>query len=132
MQRLLQTDNASGAYEDVHVVLAGDAQGRDAYVDTLRSRIDATGLAGRVHLVGHVADVPAAYLAAHVTVVASIEPEAFGRAAAEAQAMGCPVIATRIGAPPETVKAEPETLARRHDRLAGPPSRRVDAGRGLA
>jgi glycosyltransferase involved in cell wall biosynthesis len=52
--------------------------------------------------------VPAAYLAAHVTVVASTEPEAFGRAAAEAQAMGCPIIATRIGAPPETVKAAPE------------------------
>jgi glycosyltransferase involved in cell wall biosynthesis len=27
--------------------------------------------------------------------------------AAEAQAMGCPVIATAIGAPPETVRAEP-------------------------
>ena len=45
----------------------------------------------------------AAFLAAHVTVVASVEPEAFGRTATEAQAMGCPVIATAIGAPPETV-----------------------------
>ena len=49
----------------------------------------------------------AAYLAAHVTVVASTEPEAFGRAAIEAAAMGSPVIATAIGAPPETVLAEP-------------------------
>ncbi|HZA02535.1 MAG TPA: glycosyltransferase, partial [Hyphomicrobiaceae bacterium] len=55
----------------------------------------------------HVDDVPAAFFAAHVAVVASTEPEAFGRAAAEAQAMGCPVIATAIGAPPETVRAEP-------------------------
>jgi glycosyltransferase involved in cell wall biosynthesis len=47
----------------------------------------------------------AAYLAAYVTVVASIEPEAFGRTAIEAAAMGCPVIATDIGAPPETVLA---------------------------
>jgi len=37
------------------------------------------------------------------TIVASIEPEAFGRAAAEAEAMRCPVISTNIGAPPETV-----------------------------
>ena len=49
----------------------------------------------------------AAYLAAHVTVVASTEPEAFGRAAAEAAALGCPVIATKIGAPSEIVLAQP-------------------------
>jgi glycosyltransferase involved in cell wall biosynthesis len=48
-------------------------------------------------------DMPAAFLAAHVAVVASTEPEAFGRAATEAQVMGTPVIATDIGAPPETV-----------------------------
>jgi glycosyltransferase involved in cell wall biosynthesis len=57
--------------------------------------------------VGHVADIAAAYLAAHVAVVASTEPEAFGRTAIEAAALGCPVIATDIGAPPETVLAEP-------------------------
>jgi glycosyltransferase involved in cell wall biosynthesis len=65
----------------------------------------------RVRLVGHVEDIPTACLAAHVTVVASTEPEAFGRAAIEAQAMGSPVIATAIGAPPETVLAEPSTAA---------------------
>jgi glycosyltransferase involved in cell wall biosynthesis len=43
----------------------------------------------------------AAYKLADIVVVASREAEAFGRAAAEAQAMGCPVIATDIGAPPE-------------------------------
>jgi glycosyltransferase involved in cell wall biosynthesis len=42
-----------------------------------------------------------------VAVVASTEHEAFGRAAIEAAAMGAPVIATAIGAPPETVLAEP-------------------------
>jgi len=49
----------------------------------------------------------AAYLAAQVTEIASIEPEAFGRTAIEAAAVGCPVIATDIGAPPETVAAGP-------------------------
>jgi glycosyltransferase involved in cell wall biosynthesis len=90
------------------VILAGDAQGRATYLHGLEQQIAAAGLGDRVRLVGHVDDVAAAFLASHVAVVASTEPEAFGRAAAEAQAMGCPVIATAIGAPPETVRAEPQ------------------------
>ena len=77
--------------------------GRDAYC---RRCSRCTGPAARA-LRGHVEDIAAAYLAAHVTVVASTQPEAFGRAAIEAAAMGSPVIATAIGAPPETVLAEP-------------------------
>lgn len=98
---------AEGRLEDAAVVLAGDAQGRDSYVEELRGRIAQAGLQGRVVLAGHVADMAAAYLAAHVTVVASTEPEAFGRTAIEAAAVGCPVIATDLGAPPETVMAGP-------------------------
>ena len=71
------------------------------------AQVAQAGLQHQVRLVGHVEDMAAAYLAAHVTVVASTEPEAFGRAAIEAAAMGSPVIATAIGAPPETVLAEP-------------------------
>lgn len=89
------------------VVLAGDAQGRDAYLQSLQAQVAEAGLNGQIRLAGHVEDVAAAYLAAHVTVVASTEPEAFGRTAIEAAAMGCPVIATALGAPPETVLAEP-------------------------
>lgn len=89
------------------VVLAGDAQGRESYVQELREAAQRCGVTDRIRLTGHVDDIAAAYLAAHVTVVASIEPEAFGRAATEAQAMGCPVIATAIGAPPETILAPP-------------------------
>lgn len=96
-----------GRLADAVVVLAGDAQGRDGYADRLRGRIAAAGLEDRVRIVGHVEDVAAAFAAAHVTVVASTEPEAFGRAAAEAEAMACPVIATDIGAPRETVLAVP-------------------------
>lgn len=88
---------------DAVVVLAGDAQGRDAYAADLRARAASAGIADRVKLVGHVDDVAAAYALAYVTVVASIEPEAFGRAAAEALAVGCPVITTDLGAPPEIV-----------------------------
>jgi glycosyltransferase involved in cell wall biosynthesis len=104
---------ASGRLADAVVVLAGGAQGRDGYVASLEAQIRAGGLEQRVRIVGHVGDMPAAFAAAHVAVVASTAPEAFGRSGAEAQCMGCPVIATRIGAPQETVLAEPATPAER-------------------
>jgi glycosyltransferase involved in cell wall biosynthesis len=96
-----------GRLGDAVVVLAGDAQGRDGYETQLRQEIAGAGLGGRVLLVGHVADMPAAYSAAHLAIVASTQPEAFGRVGTESQIMGCPVIATAIGAPPETVLATP-------------------------
>ena len=90
-------------FDDVVFILAGDDQGRTAYAQELASRIEALGLVGRVRLTGHCDDVPAAFLTASVGVVASVEPEAFGRASAEAQAMGCPVIVSDLGALPETL-----------------------------
>lgn len=96
-----------GALANTVIVMAGDAQGRDGYVSQLQTDIAAAGLEGKVLLVGHVTDIAAAYAAAHVSVLASTDPEAFGRSGAESQAVGCPVIATNIGAPPETVLAEP-------------------------
>jgi glycosyltransferase involved in cell wall biosynthesis len=97
----------AGKLGNAVVVLAGDAQGRNAYVQALQHQVEQAGLAPCVRFVGHVEDVAAAFSIAHVAVVASTEPEAFGRAAIEAAAMGAPVIATAIGAPPETVLAEP-------------------------
>lgn len=99
--------SASGRAGTAVVVLAGDAQGRETYVRDLHARAAAAGIADRIKRVGHVDDIAAAYALAYVTVVASIEPEAFGRAAAEALAVGCPVITTNLGAPPEIVLAEP-------------------------
>lgn len=84
-------------------VLAGDPQGRDAYVAGLRAQAEARGVADRLRIPGHIADMPAALLAADVVVHASIEPEAFGRAVIEAQAMGRPIIAADLGGPRETV-----------------------------
>lgn len=101
----------SGMLADAVVVLAGDAQGRDGYAADIARDIARLGLGDRVRIVGHVDDIAAAYAAAHLTVVASTEPEAFGRAAAEAEAMGCPVVATDIGAPRETVLAAPRVPA---------------------
>jgi glycosyltransferase involved in cell wall biosynthesis len=96
-----------GRIDGVVFVLAGDAQGRDAYEASLVNAISAAGLEASFRLVGHVDDMAAAFFAAHLAVVASTGPEAFGRTAAEAQAMGTPVIATELGAPPETVLSAP-------------------------
>jgi glycosyltransferase involved in cell wall biosynthesis len=93
--------------QDLVVILAGDDQGREGYRGELQRAIARRGLAGRVRIVGHCADVPAALALADVAVVASTEPEAFGRAAVEAEAMGVPVVVTALGAVPETVLAPP-------------------------
>ncbi|TGD96940.1 glycosyltransferase family 4 protein [Methylobacterium nonmethylotrophicum] len=96
---------------DFTVVLAGDPQGRTAYVRELDAMIAAYGLAGQVRRVGHCADMPAAFRAASVVAVPSTEPEAFGRSAVEAQALGTPVVVSDLGAVPETVLAPPEVPA---------------------
>ncbi len=93
--------------DDFTVVMVGDAQGRLSYVETLHSRVRANGLGDVVRIFGHCEDMPAAYSLADVAVVASTEPEAFGRIPVEAQAMGCPVIVSDIGATPETVLTPP-------------------------
>ncbi|WP_244265711.1 glycosyltransferase family 4 protein [Polycladidibacter hongkongensis] len=99
---------AKGAPKELTFVFAGDAQGRDAYLEELEALIKAEGLSENIKLVGHCADVPAALCLAELSVVASIEPEAFGRAAVEAQAAGVPVIVSDIGAVPETVLVPPQ------------------------
>ncbi len=91
------------ALNGVGVVLAGDAQGRTAYKDALKQSIATSGLTDRVVIAGHVSDMPAAYLAADIVVSASTQEEAFGRVAAEASAMGRPVIATDHGGARETI-----------------------------
>lgn len=87
----------------VKVVLAGDAQGRSGYVNELQVAIEAAQLQDVVVLAGHIAQMPTALAASDIAVFPVIEPEAFGRGAVEAQAMGLPVIASRLGGYTETV-----------------------------
>jgi glycosyltransferase involved in cell wall biosynthesis len=87
---------------DFVALIVGDGEDA-AYVQRLEARIRGAGLEGRVWLTGGCADMPAAYKLASVVVSASTEPEAFGRVAVEAQAMGRPVIATDHGGARETV-----------------------------
>ena len=87
-------------HDDIAVVLAGDPQGREGYVRELDALVARLGLQHVVRRVGHCTDMPAAFLAASVVTVPSTEPEAFGRSAVEAQAMGAPVVVSDLGAGP--------------------------------
>ncbi len=95
---------------DTIFILAGDEQ-RDAYPREIDRAIADAGLEGIVRRVGHCADMPAALLSAACVVAPSTEPEAFGRIAVEAQAMGAPVVVSDLGASAETVVAPPDAPA---------------------
>ena len=87
----------------INLILAGDAQGRQTYVRALEETILANGLGACVRIVGHTVDMPAAYALADIVLAPSTRPEAFGRVAAEASAMGKPVIVSDHGGQRETV-----------------------------
>lgn len=101
-----------GLLDGAVIIVAGDAPGKDAYRQELLALIARHGLQDKVRLVGHCHDMPAAFLAAHVAIVPSLVPETFGRTSVEAQAMGCPVILSDIGALPETIISASEDKAR--------------------
>lgn len=84
-------------------LFAGDAQGRDAYLAELEGLIARFGLEADVRIVGHCSDMPAALAMADIALTPSVEPEAFGRTAAEAGAMHVPVIAADHGGAREVV-----------------------------
>ena len=89
--------------EDCVLVLMGDAQGRDDFVAEIDAKSADLGVSSRVIKADHSRDVPTALATANVVMSASTDPEAFGRVAAEAQAMQKPVIATAHGGALETV-----------------------------
>ncbi|MCW5699155.1 MAG: glycosyltransferase family 4 protein, partial [Rhodospirillales bacterium] len=88
---------------DVVCLILGDHQGRIPYRRELDELIDSNKLGEVVRVIEHCDDMPAAYRLADIVVSASTEPEAFGRVAVEAQAMGRPVIASDHGGARETV-----------------------------
>lgn len=106
---------------DVFCVLVGSDQGRKEYRQELEQSIREKGLDGRVRIVNHCKDMPAAYMLATVVVSASTDPEGFGRIPIEAQAMGRPIIGTDHGGAQETIirgqtgwlvpPSDPKTLA---------------------
>ena len=92
------------SYPDVCCVLVGPTQGRERFARSLAAQAHRLGIADRLRLVGQCDDMPAALMLADVVVSTSLDPEGFGRAVIEAQAMARPVIATDHGGAAETVE----------------------------
>ena len=128
-----------GGIPSLRVAFTGDAQGREAYREELAAMIEAADLGRIAHLAGHYEDMPAAYAWSDVVVSASTRPEAFGRVAVEAMAMGRPVVATKHGGSLETVAdgetgtlvppGDADALARAIGALARDPEARAMMGR---
>lgn len=84
------------------LVFAGEAKPGSGFGAQLGAQAEAAGV--QLSQPGHEADMPAALLAADVVINPSLEPEAFGRTAAEALAMGRPVIVADHGGAREVVE----------------------------
>ena len=84
-------------------IILGSDQGRNVYKKKLQSLIDRYNINKKIIFAEHCKEMPLAYSLADIVVSSSIEPEAFGRVAVEAQAMQKPIIATKLGGSMETV-----------------------------
>jgi glycosyltransferase involved in cell wall biosynthesis len=122
----------SGGLRHVVFVLAGDASRQPAYALSLATGARAQGIGRLVRQVGVCADMPAAYAAADFVALPATAPRTFARAAAEALAMGRPVVASELGALPEVVLSPPRAPeAARTGWLVGPADP-LALARGLA
>jgi glycosyltransferase involved in cell wall biosynthesis len=96
-----------GGDRNIVFVLAGEDLSHPRYARSVRRQARVHGIDTLCRFVGHCADMPAALAAADVVVVPSLEPPLSGRAAAEAQAMGRPLVATTVGVLPENLLCPP-------------------------
>jgi glycosyltransferase involved in cell wall biosynthesis len=98
--------NIELGYEAFYAVILGSDQGRELYKKKLMRLTEQHRLNNQVKFIDHCKDMALAYKVSDIVVSASIEPEAFGRVAIEAQSMERPIIASNIGGSTETVVDE--------------------------
>jgi glycosyltransferase involved in cell wall biosynthesis len=98
----------------------------------VRERIEAQGLAALIRRIGHCSDMPAAYAVGDMTVVPTYEPMTSDPIVLESQAMARPVVATNIGALPETVPAPPFFPEDERTGWIVPPDDPVELARAIA
>ena len=95
--------NIELGYEAFYAIILGSDQGRDLYKKKLTRLSEQHRLTKQLKFIDHCKDMALAYKISDIVVSASIEPEAFGRVAVEAQSMEKPIIASNIGGSNETV-----------------------------
>ena len=84
-------------------IILGDHQGRKVYFKKLISMVEKYQLKKNVIFLSSLREMPIIYYMSDLVVSSSIEPEAFGRVAVEAQAMQKPIIASDFGGSKETI-----------------------------
>ena len=90
-------------YEAFHVVILGSDQGRNLYKKKLIRLTEQYRLNNQIKFINHCKDMALAYKISDIVISPSIEPEAFGRVAIEAQSMEKLIIASNIGGSNETI-----------------------------
>jgi len=98
--------NIELGYEAFYGVILGSDQGRDLYKKKLIRLSEQYRMSQQIKFIDHCKDMSLAYKVSDIVVSASIEPEAFGRVAVEAQSMEKPIIASNIGGSKETIVDE--------------------------
>jgi len=82
----------------IKALIVGDApKGKEKYLEDMKLLCRRLGIANIVEFVGHSDDVAQIFNRLDALVLSSVVPEGFGRVIIEAQAMGVPVVATRVG-----------------------------------
>jgi glycosyltransferase involved in cell wall biosynthesis len=96
-----------GNERNIVFVFAGEEVRHPSYARSVRERARMHGVDTLCRFVGHCPDMLAAILVADVVVVPALAPPISGRAVAEAQSMGRPVITTAVGMLPENLLCPP-------------------------
>ena len=95
--------NVELGYEAFHVIILGSDQGRNLYKKKLIRLTEQYRLTNKIKFINHCKDMALAYKVSDIVISPSIEPEAFGRVAVEAQSMEKLIIASNIGGSNETI-----------------------------
>lgn len=91
----------------VKIWIIGDAPAsKQAYKQELLELVKRLGLVNQVEFLGNRADVPQLLTQVDVLVLATVTQESFGRVILEAQAVGVPVVATRVGGVVDIIEDE--------------------------
>ena len=101
--KALNLVNKELGYESFNAIILGSDQGRDIYTKKIKRLAEQYRLTSQLKFIEHCKNMPLAYKISDIVVSASVEPEAFGRVAVEAQSMEKPIIASDIGGSNETI-----------------------------
>ena len=98
---------AGQGYRGMVFVIVGENRSNSRYARSVLEQAQTRGVVASFRITGHCPDMPAALALADVVAITAIEPPVLGRDAAQAQAMGRPLVTTGVGVLPEQVAVPP-------------------------